>query len=190
MNLRVAKWSEHKTPLSGLKYCAQERDAQVESLFMKIRKSKIAHRAPTMALVAIFMVASAAIAASNLRIKDGISFVQDIDNGFPIVGDNMDDATITPGMPTVIFFGAAGDLNTNRQAKRLVDLYKKVQEKIKAIIIDVDHPANASVVKLIKTYYKGYIPLIVILDKNGKVSTTHSGETDSGDLKSKLDRVL
>ncbi len=157
---------------------------------MKNRKSPIAHSAPTVALVSIFMIASAAIAANNLRIKDGISFVQDTDNGFPIVADNMDDATIAANMPTVIFFGASGDLNTNRQAKRLVDVYKKVQDKIKAIIIDVDHPANATVVKLIKTYYKGYIPLTVILDKNGKVSTTHSGETDASDLKSKLDRVL
>ncbi len=157
---------------------------------MKNRKSSIAYRALTTALLAIIAIASAAIAANNLRIKDGISFVQDTDNGFPIVADNMDDATITPSTPTVIFFGASGDLNTNRQAKRLVDVYKKVQDKIKAIIIDVDHPANASVVKLIKTYYKGYIPLTVILDKNGKVSSTHSGETDAGDLKSKLDRVL
>ncbi len=157
---------------------------------MKNRKSPIAYSALTLALLLILVAASAAIAANNLRLKDGISFVQDTDNGFPIVADNMDDATISPAMPTVIFFGAAGDLNTNRQAKRLVDVYKKVQDKIKAIIIDVDHPANANVVKLIKTYYKGYIPLTVILDKNGKVSSSHSGETDAGDLKSKIERVL
>jgi len=102
----------------------------------------------------------------------------------------MDDATINPVLPTLIFFGASGDLNTNRQAKRLVDLYKKFQDKVKVIVIDVDHPANANVVKLIKTYYKGYIPLNVILDKSGKVSSSHSGEMDAGELKSKLDRVI
>lgn len=157
---------------------------------MKTRKTIIAHAAVAFAFLSISMIVSAAIAADNLRLKDGISFVQDTDNGFPIVGDNMDDATITQGMPTLIFFGAAGDLNTNRQAKRLVDLYKKIQDKVKVIVVDVDHPANATVVKLIKTYYKGYIPLNVILDKSGKVSTTHAGEIDSGELKSKLDRVL
>jgi ribosomal protein L21E len=157
---------------------------------MKTRKTTFAHSALAFALLSISMIVSAAIAADNIKLKDGISFVQDTDNGFPIVGDNMDDATITQGMPSLIFFGAAGDLNTNRQAKRLVDLYKKIQDKVKVIVIDVDHPASAAVVKLIKTYYKGYIPLNVILDKNGKVSTTHTGEIDSGELKSKLDRVM
>lgn len=132
----------------------------------------------------------AAIAAENLRLKDGVSFVQDTDNGFPIVGDKMDDANLEQAKPTLIFFGAAGDLNTNRQAKRLVDLYKKIQDKVKVIVIDVDHPANANALKLIKSYYKGYIPLNVVLDKDGKLSTSHSGEIDTGDLKSKVDRVL
>ncbi len=141
-------------------------------------------------LISIIVSASTAIAAENLRLKDGISFVQDTDNGFPIVGDKMDDAVIEKSKPTLIFFGAAGDLNTNRQAKRLVDLYKKIQDKVKVIVIDVDHPANAGVLKLIKSYYKGYIPLNVVLDKDGKVSTSHSGEIDSGELKSKIDRVL
>lgn len=132
----------------------------------------------------------AAIAAENLRLKDGVSFVQDTDNGFPIVGDKMDDANLEQAKPTLIFFGAAGDLNTNRQAKRLVDLYKKIQDKVKVIVIDVDHPANANALKLIKSYYKGYIPLNVVLDKDGKLSTSHSGEIDTGDLKSKVDRDL
>ena len=157
---------------------------------MKSKKTKIAYRAIAFALLLISMIVSAAIAAENLRLKDGVSFVQDTDNGFPIVGDNMDDATFNPVLPTLIFFGASGDLNTNRQAKRLVDLYKKIQDKVKVIVVDVDHPANANVVKLIKTYYKGYIPLNVILDKNGKVSSSHSGEMDGGELKSKLDRVM
>ncbi|MBX9947817.1 MAG: thioredoxin family protein [Candidatus Obscuribacterales bacterium] len=138
----------------------------------------------------MFSTLASAIAAENLRLKDGISFVQDTDNGFPIVGDKMEDATLDQNKPTLIFFGAAGDLNTNRQAKRLIDLYKKIQDKVKVIVIDVDHPANANVVKLIKTYYKGYIPLNVVLDKDGKLSTSHSGEIDTGELKSKVDRVL
>lgn len=131
-----------------------------------------------------------AFAATNLRLKDGISFVQDTDNGFPIVADKMDDVSIAQGMPTLIFFGAAADLNTNRQAKRLVDLYKKLQDKVKVIVIDVDHPVNADALKLIKSYYKGYIPLNVILDKAGKLSSSHSGEVDTGELKSKLERAM
>lgn len=145
---------------------------------------------PLTLFFALCSTAVSAIAAENLRLKDGVSFVQDTDNGFPIVGDKMDDANLEQAKPTLIFFGAAGDLNTNRQAKRLVDLYKKIQDKVKVIVIDVDHPANANALKLIKSYYKGYIPLNVVLDKDGKLSTSHSGEIDTGDLKSKVDRVL
>ncbi|MCC6981604.1 MAG: hypothetical protein IT343_25000 [Candidatus Melainabacteria bacterium] len=139
-------------------------------------------------LMVVFSLA--AFAATNLRLKDGISFVQDTDNGFPIIADKMDDVSIAQGMPTLIFFGAAADLNTNRQAKRLVDLYKKVQDKVKVIVIDVDHPVNSGALKLIKTYYKGYIPLNVILDKTGKLSSSNSGEVETGELKSKLDRAM
>jgi len=156
----------------------------------KISRMRIALFSLAIGLGLSTIIVSAAIAAENLRLKDGISFVQDTDNGFPIVGDKMDDTTIDQNKPTLIFFGAAGDLNTNRQAKRLIDLYKKIQDKVKVIVVDVDHPANANVVKLIKTYYKGYIPLNVVLDKDGKLSTSHSGEMDTGELKSKIDRVL
>jgi len=141
-------------------------------------------------ILCAFFFSLAAKAATNLRLKDGISFVQDTDTGFPIVADNMDDASLSPGKPTLVFFGAAGDLNTNRQAKRLVDLYKKIQDKAKVIVIDVDHPANADALKLIKTYYKGYIPLIVILNKQGTLFSSHSGEVEAGELKSKIDHVI
>ncbi len=163
---------------------------RTEKIDWKLRKTRTLSVSSLMFVALFSMIVSAAIAAENLRLKDGISFVQDTDNGFPIVGDKMDDASLEDNKPTLIFFGAAGDLNTNRQAKRLVDLYKKIQDKVKVIVIDVDHPANASVVKLIKTYYKGYIPLNVVLDKTGKLSSSHSGEIDTGDLKSKVDRVL
>lgn len=145
----------------------------------------------SLALVAIFIFGgSASFGADNLKLKNGISFVQDTDNGFPIIGDNMEDVQIATTKGTLIFFGAAGDLNTNRQAKRVVDLYKKFQDKIKVIVVDVDHPANADAVKLIKTYYKGYIPTTVVLDKTGRVSASHSGEVEANELKSQIERVL
>lgn len=163
----------------------------IDSLRMrKLKRARLLGIAFLAVPTVFTMIVSTAIAAENLRLKDGISFVQDTDNGFPIVGEKMDDATLEENKPTLIFFGAAGDLNTNRQAKRLVDLSKKIQDKVKVIVIDVDHPANANVLKLIKTYYKGYIPLSVILNKEGKLSSSHSGEIDAGELKSKVERVL
>ncbi|HEY9785774.1 MAG TPA: hypothetical protein V6D17_10260 [Candidatus Obscuribacterales bacterium] len=137
-----------------------------------------------------FLLAPFAFAAENLRLREGISFVQDLDNGFPIVADNIDDMKVEAGKPSLIFFGASGDLNTNRQAKRLVDIHKRYQGKLKVILVDVDHPANQDAVKLIKTYYRGYIPLEVILDREGKMAASHVGELESGELKSKIEKVL
>jgi hypothetical protein len=80
-------------------------------------------------LIWIGSASLAAVAAEDLQLRPGVSFGQDIDNGFPIVGKRMDDAVLEPGRAALVFFGAAGDLNTNRQAKRVVELYRKVLER-------------------------------------------------------------
>jgi hypothetical protein len=132
---------------------------------------------------------SPALAAEDLSLRPGLSFNQDIDNGFPIVGKDMDDTTLDQSKSTFVFFGASGDLNTNRQAKRVVDFYHKINAKaLSFIIIDVDHPANDGAKTLIKNYYKGYIPSQVLLDKTGKVVWNQTGEVDLSNLKAKLDK--
>lgn len=123
--------------------------------------------------------------------RDGVSFVHDLDKTFPIVGDKLDDVEISSSRPTVIFFGAAGDLNTNRQAKRIVELYKKYKtNNVKFIVIDVDRPVNAAAKQLIKTHYQGYIPAEVVFDKTGKSKWNHTGECELGTMSSQLEKVL
>ncbi len=130
-------------------------------------------------------------AADDLKLKKGISFVQDTDSGFPIECQKLDDCTLEPGKATVLFFGASGDLNTNRQAKRLVDLYKQTSSKpVKFIVIDVDHTQNDQARSLLKNHYKGYIPFEVILDKSGKVSWSSIGEVESSILNQQIDKAL
>ncbi len=150
------------------------------------------------ASVAVMALASSGgkiLAAEDLKLRAGISFTQDIDSGFPIVATNIDDAQLDPGIPTLIFFGAACDLNTNRQAKRLVDIYHKIPKgEVKFIVIDVDHPGNDDARKLIKTYYNppgktGYIPFEVILDKNGKAVWSQIGEVEISVVKGQLDKL-
>jgi hypothetical protein len=134
---------------------------------------------------------TAAQAADNLRMRDGVSFVHDLDKTFPIVGDKLDDVEIAAGKPTFVFFGAAGDLNTNRQAKRIVELYKKYKtNNVKFIVIDVDHPVNPSAKALIKTHYQGYIPGQVVFDKAGKKQWNHTGEVDTTTMASQIDKLL
>jgi len=131
------------------------------------------------------------LAADDLKLHKGISFNDDTDNGFPIDATRMEDMKLDPGKVTFIFYGASGDLNTNRQAKRLVDLYKQASNKAaKFLLIDVDHPINDEARTLIKNHYKGYIPFEVILDKNGKVAWSQIGEVEAGILNQQLDRAL
>lgn len=130
-------------------------------------------------------------AAENLRLREGLSYTHDLDKGFPIIADKFDDLKIEPGKAGFIFFGAAGDLNTNRQARRVVELYKKYKDLgVKFIIVDVDKQHSPEGKSLIKNYYQGYIPQEVILDKQGKTFWTHIGETDTSALSTQIDKVL
>jgi len=141
-----------------------------------------------MLLMAILAPMFEAMAAENLTLRKGVSFVEDKDNGFPIIADKMDDTTVDSGKPTFIFFGASGDLNTNRQAKRLVGLYNKFKNKnLKFIVIDVDHAVNAQATDLIKKHYKGYIPCQVMLNETGSSVWTKSGEVPEGDVAKEIE---
>jgi hypothetical protein len=132
-----------------------------------------------------------ATAAENLRLREGISFYQDIDSGFPLKGDNMDDMFVGDGKPSILFFGASDDLNTNRQAKRMVDLYYQLKDThLKFVLIDVDHPLNRQALDLIKKYYRGYIPAEAIFDSEGKLVWSQIGEVDNRTVLEQLHKVL
>lgn len=131
-------------------------------------------------------------AAENLRMRDGVSFTSDLDKTFPIVAEKMEDVEIATAKPTVLFFGAAGDLNTNRQAKRIVELYKKYKTAgaVKFVVIDVDKPGSPAAKALIKAHYQGYIPGEVIFDKTGKSKWTHTGECEVNTMANQIEKVL
>ncbi len=127
--------------------------------------------------------------AEDLSLRPGLSFNQDIDNGFPIVGNKLDDTSFDNLKPTFIFFAASGDLNANRQAKRVVDIYHKLApNSVKFIIIDVDHPSDERGRTLIKDFYKGYIPAQVLLDRRGKLIWQRAGEADLSEIKAQIDK--
>ena len=128
-------------------------------------------------------------AAEDLRMRPGISFDQDIDSGFPITASKMDDVSLAADRINFIFMAASGDLNSARQSKRVVDLYKRYGKDVKFIILDVDRPVNDDAAKLIKKYYKGYIPLTIILTASGAVDLNHTGEMEERLLRHHLDAL-
>jgi hypothetical protein len=180
--------AEHLCYFCCLKLVGFKQDEAMVSVRKKNVKATLA---AFCALASYSSISTAALAADDLKLKKGISFVQDTDSGFPIEANKMDDCQLEPGKATVLFFGASGDLNTNRQAKRLVDLYKQNANKpVKFILIDVDHTTSDQARSLLKNHYKGYIPFQVILDKAGKVSWSSIGEVEGGVLNQQLDKVI
>jgi hypothetical protein len=73
-------------------------------------------------------------------------------------------------------------MNTNRQAKRLCDLYKKNAATTKFIVIDVDNPPNEAARQLLRKYYQSYVPAQLLLDANGKQVWSQIGEVQKGKL--------
>jgi hypothetical protein len=142
-------------------------------------------------LAALFCCSLPVPGAENLRLRDGISFVKDLNQGFPILGEKLDDVAVANGHPTLLFFGASADLNTNRQAKRIVDLYKKYHAaNVKFIVVDVDHPLNTAARQLIKAHYQGYIPAEVVFDSSGRSTWSKSGEVELNAMASEIEKVI
>jgi hypothetical protein len=124
--------------------------------------------------------------AENLKLAPGISYDSDLGNQFPITADKMEDMAIDSARPTLIFFGAVGDMNTNRQAKRLVELYKKESSKTKFVVVNVDNPANGEARSLIRKHYPGYVPAQLLLDPSGKVVWSQVGEVSRRKLRGQI----
>lgn len=145
----------------------------------------------SLCLVIILLGTYPCWSAENLRLREGISFYQDTDAGFPILAEKMDDLDIAADGPSLLFFGAAGDLNTNRQARRVVDLYRKYRAHgLKFVIIDVDEATNANAKRLLAEYYRGYIPLLVLVDKDAKIRWSADGEVELRVLQHQIDKAV
>ncbi len=137
--------------------------------------------------LALPIATDTALAAENISLRKGVSFVEDKDSGFPIIADKLDDAQVASGQVNLLFFGASGDLNTARQAKRLVGTYNKLKDKgIKFIVVNVDKPANKEAESLIKKYYKGYIPCQTVIDSNGTTTWSKVGEVSEKEVTRQL----
>src|ERR1700745_3243305 len=139
-------------------------------------------RAPSLwlavALVAAHGAASSSPAggADDLPLARGLSFTDDSSDSFPIRGEHLEDAASRPERATVMFFGASHCWNTNREAERLVALYPKYRGRVSFIVVDVNPPA-ASQRALLNTYYRGSIPTLVILARDGALLYAQPGET-------------
>jgi hypothetical protein len=129
-------------------------------------------------------------AASDLKLAPKLSFDDDSSPNFPIQGQNLSEGSIASGEATVVFFGTSNCWNTAREAERLVQLYPQFRDRIRFVIVDLNH-VGPEQEGLVSRYYHGYIPTIAAIDSKGNVIYDRAGETAStrGDT-SNLQRLL
>ena len=140
-------------------------------------------------LALALVVAANAFAADNLRLNQGLDYSSDSMDGPLITGDHFDEGA-QAGRPNYIIIYGEGCFNSKRQAKRTVELYEKYKNTIAFVIIDLDMPRSEAQQKLIKKYYQGSIPHVVLLDKSGRAIYNSAGEVESDKVSALLDKAL
>jgi hypothetical protein len=128
-------------------------------------------------------------AAENLKLNQHLDYTSDSHDGMLIDGDRLEVGPVS-GKPTYAIFYGEACFNSKRQARRTVELYDKYKVKVHFFVVDLDRPLSAAQQELVKKYYKGYIPHVVILDRDGKTAYNSSGEVDSGDISNYLEKAL
>jgi thiol-disulfide isomerase/thioredoxin len=144
-------------------------------------------------LVTVFfattLTALPAHAAENLKLNQHLDYSSDSQDGPLITGDHLEDGAIS-GKPAYAIFYGEGCFNSKRQARRTVDLYEKYKGKVQFVAVDLDRPRSPAQEELVKKFYKGYIPHVVVLNRDGKTAYSASGEVDSAEISKLLEKAL
>jgi thioredoxin-related protein len=69
-------------------------------------------------------------------------------------------------------------------------LYEKYRDRVQFVIIDLDKNRSKQQQELVKKYFTGSIPHIVVLDPKGDPIYNRAGEVDSGKISDLLDKQL
>ena len=140
-------------------------------------------------LVAAVLLAVPSWAAENLKLNQHLDYSSDSQDGPLITGDHLEDGPVA-GHPAYIIVYQEGCFNSKRQARRTVDLYEKYRGKVQFVVIDLDRKQSHVQAELVRKFFKGRIPHVVVLDREGKPAYDRSGEVDEISIANILDRTL
>jgi hypothetical protein len=132
-----------------------------------------------MLAVLILIVAPALFAIDNLKLNPNLDYGSDSLDGALITGSDAQSGFVA-GKPNYVIIYGEGCFNSKRQAQRTVDLYNKYRSQVHFVVVDLDVQRSPEQQELVKRYYKGYIPHVVVLDGAGNPLYNQSGEVDSG----------
>jgi thiol-disulfide isomerase/thioredoxin len=142
-----------------------------------------------LATAAALALALPAHAAENLKLNQHLDYASDSQDGPLITGDRLEDVTV-PGKPAYAIFYGEGCFNSKRQARRTIELYEKYRGRVRFVVVDLDRPRSPAQEELVKKFYKGYIPHVVVLNRDGKTAYNASGEVEAGEVSKVLEKAL
>jgi hypothetical protein len=128
-------------------------------------------------------------AIDNLKLNPKLDYTSDSQDGPLIRGDDIKSGFV-PGKPNYVIIYGEGCFNSKRQARRTVELYNKYRSEVHFVIIDLDLPRSPAQQKLLKQYYEGYIPHVVVLDARGEPIYNRAGEVRSKVIENAFQQAL
>ncbi len=110
--------------------------------------------------------------------------------GLPLLEKTND--ALSAGTPGVLFFGdsKSKDSEAKRQAEQIRTVYQKFgTDSLNFSVVDVHQPDNEEQRALVKKYYKGKAPLVVVLDRTRTPVWTKHGSIEWGELVEHINKV-
>jgi len=132
-------------------------------------------------LMLLMLTGPTLFAIDNLKLNSQLEYSSDSIDGPLITGEDAQSGFVAGKTNYVIIYGE-GCFNSKRQARRTVELYNKYRDQVHFVVVDLDTKRSPEQQKLVKQYYKGYIPHVVVLDANGNALYNSSGEVDSKEI--------
>jgi hypothetical protein len=128
-------------------------------------------------------------AIDNLKLNSKLDYTSDSQDGPLIRGDDVKSGFV-PGKPNYVIIYGEGCFNSKRQARRTVELYNKYRSEVHFVVIDLDLPRSPAQRELVKEYYEGYIPHVMVLDAHGTPIYNRAGEVRSKVIENAFQRAL
>ncbi len=120
-------------------------------------------------------------AIDNLKLNNRLDYSSDSLDGPLITGDDAQ-LGFVPGKTNYVIIYGEGCFNSKRQARRTVDLYNKYKDQVHFVVVDLDVKRSPEQQKLVKDYYQGSIPHVLVLDASGKALYNSAGEVQTKEI--------
>ena len=117
-------------------------------------------------------------AIDDLKLNSHLDYGSDSLDGVLISGSDAQSGFIA-GKPNYVIIYGEGCFNSKRQARRTVELYNKYRPQVHFVVVDLDMHRSPEQQQLVKKYYTGSIPHVLVLDADGSPLYNRAGEVES-----------